>query len=82
MSNHRPRLIGKPAALKRLRYPAVALGELAVAIVNAVLGTELEAGPVRLSEAAHRHMAEDHPRDYLDCIAALPQAIATPTFVG
>jgi len=68
--------------LKRPRYPAVALGDLPVATVNAALGTELEPGPVRLSEAAHRHMAEDHPLDYPDCIAVLPQAVTAPTFIG
>ncbi len=68
--------------MKRLRYPAVALGELPVAAINAVLGTELDAGQVRLSETAHRHMAEDHPEDYPDCIAALPHAVAMPTFIG
>jgi hypothetical protein len=51
--------------------------------INAVLGTELEAGRARLSSAAHRHMAEDHPADYPVCIAALMAgAIATPTFIG
>lgn len=37
---------------------------------------------VWLSSAAHRHIAEDHPPDYPTCIAALPDAIAAPTFVG
>jgi hypothetical protein len=27
-------------------------------------------------------MAEDHPADYADCIAALPATIASPTFIG
>lgn len=27
-------------------------------------------------------MAEDHPADYATCIAALPSAIALPTFIG
>jgi len=68
--------------LKRPRYSAVLLGDLPVAAINAALGTELEPGPVRLSEAAHRHMAEDHPNDYPDCIAVLPQTVAAPTFIG
>lgn len=68
--------------MTRPRYGAVPLGELPADAINAALGTELEAGPVRLSEAAHRHMAEEHPVAYPDCLAALPQAIATPTFVG
>lgn len=70
------------AILKRPRYLAVPLGNLPVAAINAALGTELEPGPVRLSEAAHRHIAEDHPDVYQDCIAALPQAVAAPTFIG
>ncbi len=83
MSNYRPlRIKTETAGLKRPRYPAVALGDLPVAAINAALGTELEAGLVRLSETAHRHIAEDHPHDYSDCIAALPQAIALPTFIG
>lgn len=53
-----------------------------MASINAALGTELEPGPVRLSEAAHRHMAEDHPDDYLDCLTLLPQVVAAPTFIG
>ncbi len=63
-------------------YPALDLGLLPVDRINAVLGTELEPGQVRLSRSAHRHMAEDHPADYPDCIATLPQVIAEPTFVG
>lgn len=70
------------ANLKRPRYPAVPLGDLPVAAINAALGTELEPGPVRLSGVAHRHIAEDHPDVYQDCIAALPQAVAAPTFIG
>lgn len=50
--------------------------------INAVLGTELEPGKARLSRSAHRHMAEDHPDDYAACFAALPSAIASPTFIG
>ncbi len=68
--------------MKRRRYSAVSLGDLPVTAINVALGTELEPGPVRLSEAAHRHMAEDHPDDYPDCIAVLPQAVAAPTFIG
>ncbi len=83
MSNRRPNRPESGAAiLKRPRYPAVALGDLPVAAINTALGTELEPGPVRLSEAAHRHMAEDHPSDYPDCIAVLPQAVAAPTYIG
>ena len=68
--------------MKRPRYPAVPLGDLPVVTINAALGTELEPGPVRLSGVAHRHIAEDHPDVYQDCIAALPQAVAAPTFIG
>ena len=53
-----------------------------MAAVNAVLGTELDPGIVRLSARAHAHMARDHPADYPACIVALPDAIATPSFIG
>ena len=52
------------SASRRSHFPARDLGPLPVDAINAVLGTELEPGNVRLSEAAHRHMAEDHPDDY------------------
>jgi hypothetical protein len=55
---------------------------LPVAAINAVLGTELEPGHVRLSEQAHRHIAEDHPDDYAVCFPALAAAIAAPSFIG
>lgn len=83
MSNRHPQQPKtEPAVVKRPRYSAIALGDLPVATINAALGTELEPGPARLSEAAHRHMAEDHPLDYPDCIAVLPQAVTAPTFIG
>lgn len=65
-----------------IRYTAIELGPLPADAINAVLGTELEPGLVRLSAVAHRHMAEDHPDDYPVCIAALPGAIAAPSFIG
>jgi len=64
------------------QYPAVDLGPLPIEAINAVLGTELEPGIVRLSARAHEHMAVDHPEDYAICIAALPLAVSTPTFIG
>ncbi len=67
---------------KPSHYPAIDLGPLPVEAVNGVLNTELEAGNVRLSSQAHRHMAEDHPDDYETCRAALHLAIAAPTFIG
>lgn len=63
-------------------YPALDLGPLPVQLVNAALGTELEPGNVRMSAAAHRHMAEDHPDDYAVCAASLSLAIAEPSFIG
>ena len=63
-------------------YPAIDLGPLAVDAVNSVLGTELLPGRVRLSEQAHRHIAEDHPEDYVICRNALAAAIARPSFIG
>ena len=64
------------------RYPSIDLGPLPVEMINATLGTELEPGRARLSAQAHRHVAEDHPDDYAACIAALPLAVAEPSFVG
>ena len=64
------------------RYKAVDLGPLPVDAINKALGTELEAGSARLSATSHKHMAEDHAADYAACLAALPSAIAGPTFVG
>jgi hypothetical protein len=63
-------------------YPAIDLGPLPVDLINAVLGTELEAGAARLSRTAHQHMAIDHPADYPVCIAEIAAAIAIPTFIG
>jgi hypothetical protein len=63
-------------------YHAVDLGHLPVAMINAVLGTELERGRVRLSAQAHRHIAEDHPDDYALCFGALAATIAAPSFIG
>jgi hypothetical protein len=63
-------------------YPAVDLGFLPVAAINVILGTELEPGRVRLSEQAHRHIAEDHPDDYALCFPALAATIAAPSFIG
>ena len=63
-------------------YPPIDLGLLPVAAVNAVLGTELESGRVRLSSQAHRHIAEDHPDDYATCLPALAATIAAPPAIG
>jgi hypothetical protein len=64
------------------QYLALDLGPLPVDVINGALGTELEPGRVRLSAQAHRHIAEDHPADYAACIAVLPTAIASPSFIG
>ncbi len=63
-------------------YPALDLGPLPVAQINAVLGTELQPGNARISRRAHQHMAEDHPDDYPVCLSALLSVIASPTFIG
>ena len=68
--------------MSRKTYPSIDLGPLPVKMVNDTLDTELEAGNVRLSSQAHRHMAEDHPDDYATCIAALADAVAMPSFIG
>lgn len=67
---------------RHTKYPELNLGLLPASTVNAALGTEMVTALVRLSRQAHRHIAEDHPNDYAVCIAALPAAIATPSFIG
>lgn len=64
------------------KYRPLSLGPLPVDAIAPILDLEMEAGTVRLSAQAHRHMAEDHPDDYPVCIAALEAAIASPTFIG
>ena len=64
------------------RYPALDLGPLPADLINRTLGTELEPGRVRLSARARLHIAEDHPNDYQTCMAALPGAVAAPTYIG
>ena len=64
------------------RLPPIDLGALPVDVINTALGTELEPGRARLSAAAHSHMATDHPADYPACLAALPDAVAAPSFIG
>ena len=71
-----------PSPPRPSRYRAILLGPLPVDVINRALGTELEPGNARLSAIAHRHMAMDHPNDYEACVAALADAIASPTFVG
>ena len=71
-----------PRRPSRPTYPALDLGPLPVEIINAVLGTDLDAGGVHLSPRAHQHIAEDHPDDYAVCIAHLRVTIETPTFIG
>jgi len=66
----------------RKLYPALDLGPLPVDAINTAIKTELAPGIAHLSTQAHRHMAEDHPADYADCIAALPDVIASPSFIG
>ena len=64
------------------RYPKLEFDQLCVDLINAVLGTELEPGPVILSTRAHYHIATDHPDDYAACLAALADALTAPTFIG
>jgi hypothetical protein len=63
-------------------YPQRRFASLCVEAVNAVLGTELEPGPVILSAQAHYHIATDHAADYAACMAALADALISPTFIG
>lgn len=64
------------------KYPGITLGPLPVARVNARLGTNLVPGLVTISKAAHGHIANDHPLEYADIMAALPGLIANPAFIG
>ena len=63
-------------------FPALDFGPLPAERVNAVLGTELEEGPVHMSGLAHRHAARDHPDDYADYFRHVATVIADPTFIG
>lgn len=63
-------------------YPGLTLGPLPVARINARLGTNLVPGVVTVSKAAHAHIANDHPLEYADIMAALPGLIANPAFIG
>jgi len=72
-----------PARAARMAlYPQIKFEHLCVDMINAVLGTELEPGPVILSAQAHYHIATDHAGDYALCKAALADALASPTFIG
>lgn len=64
------------------KYEPLALGPLPVDQLNAVLGTALVPGDVRMSSQAHKHMAEDHPKDYQICHGALKTAVKYPHFAG
>ena len=66
----------------RKPYLAIDLGPLPVDLINDALGTDLEPGHARPGEAAHRHMAVDHPADYPVCIAEIEAVIASPPFIG
>jgi hypothetical protein len=64
------------------RYPALSFGPLPVDLINRTLGTDLEPGEVRLSVAAHKHIARDHPEDYSLVMAEITDTIASPNFIG
>jgi hypothetical protein len=61
---------------------SIDLGELPVDLINAVLGTELQPGRVRLTSSARRKMRWRHRSDYEICLAALKPAIITPSYIG
>ena len=64
-------------------YRSLDLGRLPSAVINHVLRAHLEEGVVRLSAAAHRHIAEDHPEDYEICMNALRKgALQAPNYIG
>ena len=63
-------------------YPGLTLGSLPVVRINAALGTNLAPGMVTVSKAAHAHIAQKHPLEYADIMAALPGLIADPAFIG
>lgn len=53
-------------------YKGLNLGPLPVDRINRTIGSTLLPGNVTVSEAAHRHIALDHPIEYADIMEALP----------
>lgn len=64
------------------KFKPIELGPLPVEMINRTLGTELEAGEVRVSSKAHKHIAEDHAEDYEVVLENIEATITTPTFLG
>jgi len=50
--------------------------------INATLDTNLPAGIVTVSKAAHAHIAIKHPAEYADIMAVLPGLVINPAFIG
>lgn len=64
------------------KYPQLSLGPLPVDMINRTLNTHLEPGEVRLSAAAHKHIARDHPEDYALVMTEIQNAVRSPNFIG
>ncbi|MBI1263770.1 MAG: hypothetical protein GC187_03435 [Alphaproteobacteria bacterium] len=58
------------------------MADLPADVINRALGLELDAAPVWMSKAAHRHIALDHPDDYPRIIDRLGEVISRPAYVG
>ena len=68
--------------MTQISYRRLTLGYLPIVRINRTLGTILVPGVVTVSKMAHAHIAQDHPLEYADIMAALPGIIAAPTFIG
>ncbi len=64
------------------KYPAIRIGPLPVEKINKALGVDLDPGEVWVSQAAHAHIAIDHPDDYPFIIEAIFEIVAAPLYVG
>ncbi|WP_323761138.1 hypothetical protein [Maricaulis sp.] len=65
-----------------MNYKARRIGLLKTKRINQTLGTELEDADLWVSKAAHRHIALDHPNDYLTVLPNLSRVIEDPAYVG
>jgi hypothetical protein len=64
------------------KYVQILLGPLPVELINATLGVDLEPGEAILTARAHKHIAQDHAKDYAAVMTYLQVVIAKPTYVG
>ena len=64
------------------RFVDLVLGQLPHEALGRALGVAFEAGDVKLSRAAQRHVSADHPEDYAICLPHIAQVIAAPLYAG